>query len=126
MALEATTELIAGLRAMPGARIWRAGGDVGRVHVRRRRSFADRRPRWPSAGGSSTSNNPAEPALHRQRGACRRDPEFLAELRGVLDAVRGRSGAQRAYGVRPSSVATHRCHETFYRRATHCHHRRLW
>ena len=26
-------------------------------------------------------------------------PEFLAELRGVLDAVRGRSGAQRAYGV---------------------------
>jgi len=100
MALEATTELIAGLRAMPGARVLGAP-EATLVAF----TFADADPFAVGAAlaerGWVVDQQQPPPSLHCTVNAVHAGviPEFLAELRGVLDAVRGRSGAQRAYGV---------------------------
>ena len=100
MALEATTELIAGLHAMPGARVLGAP-EATLVAF----TFADADPFAVGAAlaerGWVVDQQQPPPSLHCTVNAVHAGviPEFLAELRGVLDAVRGRSGAQRAYGV---------------------------
>ena len=81
------------------ARARRAGGDAGRVHVRRRRSVRRRRRARRARLGRRPATAAAEPALHRQCGARRRDPRVP---RGVARRPRRRARApapQRAYGV---------------------------
>jgi glutamate/tyrosine decarboxylase-like PLP-dependent enzyme len=99
-ALEATTQLIAGLRATSGARVLGAP-EATLVAF----TFDDADPFAVGAAlaerGWVVDQQQPPPSLHCTVNAVHAGviPEFLAELRGVLDAVRGRAGVPRAYGV---------------------------
>ena len=96
----ATEQLIDGLRAMPGARVL---GTPAATLVAF--TFDDVDPFAVGNGlaerGWVVDQQQPPPSLHCTVNAVHEPviPEFLAALRDVVDAVRGRSGSQRAYGV---------------------------